>query len=219
MRVSKKIVAILALLAIVCVFAFASDAEVESPKKDTGWSINAGTAYLTSHIGASYNMGRWEFGANLYSGFPNIAILSYLNTGDSADGDKPSIGECVKLSLKLAYAGSIFAMYDLTKGDKLDIDVGLAVSGLYSDISSLLELDSNLNLAFISLDLVSRVRFNFNEHHGIYFTSELPVGGLFLASSDEDKAVAPFAVLTPEFLPAALTLMMYTTKIGYVYSF
>lgn len=132
MKNPKKVIAILAILAVVCISAFAVDAkQTPANAKDSGWSINAGTAYVVSHIGASYNLGRWEFGGNLYSGFPNILILSYLNTTEE---DRPDFLDALKLSFSLAYAGNVSALYDVTKGDKFDVDLGFALSGLYTEL-------------------------------------------------------------------------------------
>lgn len=126
MKNQRKVIAILAILAVVCISAFAVDAkQTPANTKDSGWSINAGTAYGVSHIGASYNLGRWEFGGNLYSGFPNILILSYLN---ATEEDRPDFLDALKLSFSLAYAGNVSALYDVTKGDKFDVDLGFALS-------------------------------------------------------------------------------------------
>lgn len=219
MKNPKKVIAILAILAVVCISAFAVDAkQTPANAKDSGWSINAGTAYGVSHIGASYNLGRWEFGGNLYSGFPNILILSYLNTTEE---DRPDFLDALKLSFSLAYAGNVSALYDVTKGDKFDVDLGFALSGLYTELFKELGLKGGI----ISLDLAARFKYNLNRQSGIYVATELPLAGIVLTnqkdseSSETTNEVVPFAVLTPEFFSASLFLLLYTTRIGYVYSF
>ena len=219
MKNQKKVIAILAILAVVCISAFAVDAkQTPANAKDSGWSINAGTAYGVSHIGASYNLGRWEFGGNLYSGFPNILILSYLNTTEE---DRPDFLDALKLSFSLAYAGNVSALYDVTKGDKFDVDLGFALSGLYTELFKELRLKGGI----ISLDLAARFKYNLNRQSGIYVATELPLAGIVLTnqkdseSGETTKEVVPFAVLTPEFFSASLALLLYTTRIGYVYSF
>lgn len=219
MKNQRKVIAILAILAVVCISAFAVDAkQTPANAKDSGWSINAGTAYGVSHIGASYNLGRWEFGGNLYSGFPNILILSYLNTTEE---DRPDFLDALKLSFSLAYAGNVSALYDVTKGDKFDVDLGFALSGLYSELFKELGLKGGI----ISLDLAARFKYNLNRQSGIYVATELPLAGIALTnqkdseSGETTKEVIPFAVLTPEFFSASLVLLLYTTRIGYVYSF
>lgn len=219
MKNPKKVIAILAILAVVCISAFAVDAkQTPANAKDSGWSINAGTAYGVSHIGASYNLGRWEFGGNLYSGFPNILILSYLNTTEE---DRPDFLDALKLSFSLAYAGNVSALYDVTKGDKFDVDLGFALSGLYTELFKELRLKGGI----ISLDLAARFKYNLNRQSGIYVATELPLAGIVLTnqkdseSGETTKEVVPFAVLTPEFFSASLALLLYTTRIGYVYSF
>ncbi len=219
MKNPKKVIAILAILAVVCISAFAVDAkQTPANAKDSGWSINAGTAYGVSHIGASYNLGRWEFGGNLYSGFPNILILSYLNTTEE---DRPDFLDALKLSFSLAYAGNVGALYDVTKSDKFDVDLGFALSGLYTELFK----ESGLKGGIISLDLAARFKYNLNRQSGIYVATELPLAGIVLTnqkdseSGETTKEVVPFAVLTPEFFSASLALLLYTTRIGYVYSF
>mgnify|MGYP000387582368 FL=1 len=219
MKNPKKVIAILAILAVVCISAFAVDAkQTPANAKDSGWSINAGTAYGVSHIGASYNLGRWEFGGNLYSGFPNILILSYLNTTEE---DRPDFLDALKLSFSLAYAGNVSALYDVTKGDKFDVDLGFALSGLYTELFKELGLKGGI----ISLDLAARFKYNLNRKSGIYVATELPLAGIVLTNQKDSESgettneVVPFAVLTPEFFSASLVLLLYTTRIGYVYSF
>lgn len=219
MKNQRKVIAILAILAVVCISAFAVDAkQTPANAKDSGWSINAGTAYGVSHIGASYNLGRWEFGGNLYSGFPNILILSYLNTTEE---DRPDFLDALKLSFSLAYAGNVSALYDVTKGDKFDVDLGFALSGLYTELFKELGLKGGI----ISLDLAARFKYNLNRQSGIYVATELPLAGIVLTNQKDSESgettneVVPFAVLTPEFFSASLVLLLYTTRIGYVYSF
>lgn len=219
MKNPKKVIAILAILAVVCISAFAVDAkQTPANAKDSGWSINAGTAYGVSHIGASYNLGRWEFGGNLYSGFPNILILSYLNTTEE---NRPDFLDALKLSFSLAYAGNVSALYDVTKGDKFDVDLGFALSGLYTELFKELGLKGGI----ISLDLAVRFKYNLNRQSGIYVATELPLAGIALTNQEDSesgettKEVIPFAVLTPEFFSASLVLTPHTTRIGYVYSF
>lgn len=219
MKNQRKVIAILAILAVVCISAFAVDAkQTPANAKDSGWSINAGTAYGVSHIGASYNLGRWEFGGNLYSGFPNILILSYLN---ATEENRPDFLDALKLSFSLAYAGNVSALYDVTKGDKFDVDLGFALSGLYSELFK----ESGLTGGIISLDLAARFKYNLNRQSGIYVATELPLAGIALTNQKDSesvettKEVVPFAVLTPEFFSASLVLLLYTTRIGYVYSF
>lgn len=218
MKNPKKVIAILAILAVFCISAFAVDAkQTPANAKDSGWSINAGTAYGVSHIGTSYNLGRWEFGGNLYSGFPNILILSYLNTTEE---DRPDFLDALKLSFSLAYAGNVSALYDVTKGDKFDVDLGFALSGLYTELFKELGLKGGI----ISLDLAARFKYNLNRKSGIYVATELPLAGIVLTNQKDSESgettneVVPFAVLTPEFFSASLVLLLYTTRIGYVYS-
>lgn len=226
MKTSKKIIAILAILTIVCAAAFAVETEqTQVDIKNSGWSINAGTAYMVSHIGGAYNLGRWEFGGNLYSGFPNLAILGYMNELENRDAENPednaSLWDYIKFSFQLAYAGNISALYDVTKSDKFDVDLGFALSGLYTDVLK----DLGIRGGIVSIDLAARLKWNLNKNSGIYVATELPLAGIVMANqtnkdtNETTTSVVPFAVMTPEYFSAALVLLIYTTRIGYVYSF
>ena len=217
MKTTKKTIAILAILAIVCCSAFAT--ETQPTAERSGWSVNAGTAMFDSHIGAAYSLGRWEFSANLYSGFPNLAIIGYVNRNqDSTE----TFLDYVKQSFTLAYAANIGAMYDVTKGDKFDLDLGFTISGIYT--GAFKELN-NFRGGVVALDLVSRIKFNFNDRNGIYIATELPLAGVLMATQKNSEtgettfSAAPFAVMTENYLQAALILAAYTTRIGYTYSF
>lgn len=215
MKTTKKTIAILAILAIVCCSAFAT--ETQTTAERSGWSVNAGTAYIVSHIGASYSLGRWEFGGNLYSGFPNIPIIAYAN------GASEPFFEIAKQALTVAYAGNINALYDVTRSDNVDVDLGLAVSGLYSNLEAIGL--SGAKLGIVALDLGARLRFNVGNHSGIYLATEVPLAGVLFANSknsttEESTTEATFfAPLTESYLQAVLTLVLYTTRIGYTYSF
>lgn len=218
MKTTKKTIAILAILAIVCCGgAFAT--ETQTTAERSGWSVNAGTAMFDSHIGAAYSLGRWEFSANLYSGFPNLAIIGYVNRNqDSTE----TFLDYVKQSFTLAYAANVGAMYDVTKGDKFDLDLGFTISGIYT--GAFKELN-NFRGGVVALDLVSRIKFNFNDRNGIYIATELPLAGVLMATQKNSEtgettfSAAPFAVMTENYLQAALILAAYTTRIGYTYSF
>jgi len=210
MKSSKKSIAIIAILAIVCFAAFAAQME-ETTEKNSGWSVNAGTSYMVSHLGGAYNLGRWEFGVNLYTGFPNLAIIGYAN-----DSENSSFADLVKESFKIAYAGSIGALYDITKGDKFDVDLGLAVSGLYSGYL--------FKLGVVSFDFAARIKYNPSKHSGIYIATEIPLAGVLLMQQDSESgetttSAVPIIALSQEFLPVIPVFMLYTTRIGYVYSF
>lgn len=218
MKTTKKTIAILAILAIVCCGgAFAT--ETQTTAERSGWSVNAGTAMFDSHIGAAYSLGRWEFSANLYSGFPNLAIIGYVNRNqDSTE----TFLDYVKQSFTLAYAANVGAMYDVTKGDKFDLDLGFTISGIYT--GAFKELN-NFRGGVVALDLVSRIKFNFNDRNGIYIATELPLAGVLMTTQKNSEtgettfSAAPFAVMTENYLQAALILAAYTTRIGYTYSF
>lgn len=230
---SKKILAVLAVL-FICVAVFAtSEVSSNEDAKGSPWSVYGGTSYLVSHIGASYDIGRLELSGTLYSGFPNIAIICY--SGEMKDynsktdeekktAEKPKFIDYIGPAFKLALLGNVSAMYDLTEGDKFDILVGASVSGAYSNLGEILESSEKLNIGVVALDAVAKVQFNFAKHSGIYIATELPLAGVLFApntdtESSQKTSVSFFTIGLDGYLGAALTLLAYTTRVGYVYSF
>ncbi len=220
---SKKILAVLAVL-FICVAVFAtSEVSSNEDAKGSPWSVYGGTSYLVSHIGASYDIGRLELSGTLYSGFPNIAIINYaeemkkynsMEEEAKKEASKPNFMEYLGQSFKMAYMGNVSAMYDLTKGDKFDILVGASVSGAYVD---------SLKLGAVALDAVAKVQFNFAKHSGIYIATELPLAGvLFKSNTDAEnakKTETHFFIVGKDVYTLALYLSLYTARVGYVYSF
>ncbi len=227
---SKKILAVLAVL-FICVAVFATSAVSSSEEeKGSNWSIYGGTSYLVSHIGASYDIGRLELSGTLYSGFPNIAIINYVGDmkdynskteEEKATTDKPKFIDYIGPAFKLALLGNVSAMYDLTSDDKFDVLVGTSISGAYSNLE---EISAKLHIGVVALDAVAKVQFNFAKHSGIYIATELPLAGvLFVPETNEEGVkktnVSFFTIGMDGYLVAALNLLAYTTRVGYVYSF
>jgi len=206
------------LLACIAVFATESMGKEEMGIKKNNWNVYGGTSYLVSHIGASYNINRWEFGGTLYSGFPNIGIIAFLSNEEE---EKPNLMSLLGMSFKLIYAGNISAMYDMAKSDKFDFLVGLSLSGFYPNLKEIFgDSIESFQLGIVSLDLATKIQFNFGKHSGIYISSELPIAGVILSNQTEG-AEDPifFTVSNSDYLVAALALIAYTTRIGYVYRF
>lgn len=226
----KKILAFLVLLLVsVAVFAFADSDAVEN--KEQKWGVYGGTSYLVSHVGASYNMGRLEFSGTLYSGFPNIAIIGYtegmktynnLTPEEKKTADKPKFSDYMLSAFQLAYMGNVSALFDLTGGEVFHFLIGASLSGAYSNLGALLSTSTKINIGVVALDAVMKIQFNFAKHSGIYIASELPLGGiLFTPNSDDSSktAAVPFTLGLDGYLTAAATLLVYTTRVGYVYRF
>ena len=212
----KRILMVFVVLFVcIAVFATESESNVKKTERKNNWNIYGGTSYLVSHIGASYNVNQWEFGGTLYSGFPNIGIIGYLS---SEGEEKPNLMELLGSSFKLIYAGNVSALYNLTKSDQLDFSVGLSLSGFYPNLKEI--LGESFQLGIVSLDIATKIQFNFENHSGIYISSELPIAGvIFSNQTEEDSKPIFFTVSNSDYLGAVITLVAYTTRIGYVYRF
>lgn len=226
----KKILAFLVLL-LVSVAVFASVESEAEENKAQSWGVYGGTSVLVSHIGASYNPGRWEFSGTFYTGFPNLAIIGYiaeikaynaLVADEKKTSAKPNFFGYTRTAFKLAYMGNVAALFDLTGGKVFHLLVGASVSGAYSNIGDLLSIPDKINLGVVALDAVVKIQFNFAKHSGIYIASEFPLGGVMFIPNSEDNTKTdafPFTFGVDGYLSAAATLLLFTTRVGYVFRF
>ena len=210
MSTKKKLVVALLVLFV----AFSAFAE----ESQSNLNVFGGTSVFVSHVGASYSLGDWEFGGMFCSAFPNVGFISYFN---ATEGENPNLLECLGESFKLGYAGTIYASYDLIKSEKLDFDLGFSIAGLYSEFLEDLGLDARFGI--VSADVTTKLQFNFGKHSGIYFASELPLAGALIINEttdgEETNEASFFTVAMDGYLTAALALVAYTARVGYVYRF
>ena len=199
---------------LILVVGFTAFAGVESKL-----NVYGGTSYLVSHVGASYNLGQWEFGGMLCSAFPNMGIIGYFNDKDAEEPSYPNIFGYLGASFKVGYAGTISATYDVIKSQNVDLDLGFSIAGLYS------EAIEGLKGGVVSADFALRLGFNFGKHSGIYVATEVPLAGaLFLNQKDSKTGETTnsaqfFTVSMDGYLSAVVMLMAYTSRIGYIYRF
>lgn len=229
---TKKILAILVVL-FICVSVFAEMTDVSSvPTEKSNWSVYGGTSYFFSHLGVSYDIGRLQLGGTFYSGFPNIAIITYSkdikeynNMEEEAkkEATKPKFTDYIATAFKLAYMGNFSVLFDVTRGNKVDFFVGGAISGAYSNLGKALKADNDAKIGVVALDAVAKIKFNFAKHSGIYIATELPLGGVLFSpdSENEGKTAVNFFTVggLDEYFTVLLMFLAYTTRVGYVYSF
>ncbi len=204
----------------VLVLCFTAFAGVESKL-----NVYGGTSYMISHVGASYNLGKWEFGGTLYSAFPNIGIIGYVNEMKNYDPagteEKPNLLKLLGQSFTLGYAANVSASYDVIPSDNVDLNLGLSLSGMYTEfLKDLL----GVKFGIISADVTMKLQFNFAKHNGIYIATELPLAGVLISQQTTEengktKGVQFFTVAMEGYPQAALSLVLYTTRVGYVYRF
>ncbi len=204
----------------VLVLCFTAFAGVESKL-----NVYGGTSYMISHVGASYNLGKWEFGGTLYSAFPNIGIIGYVdemkNYDPAGTEEKPNLLKLLGQSFTLGYAANVSASYDVIPSDNVDLNLGLSISGMYTEfLKDLL----GVKFGIISADVTMKVQFNFAKHNGIYIATELPLAGVLISQQTTEengttKGAQFFTVAMEGYPQAALSLVLYTTRVGYVYRF
>lgn len=210
---------LLTVLLLSAFFLYASnsvEAVTESPE-ESHWRAYVGTSYLVSHLGTSYAFNRMEVGATLYSGFPNLALISYLDDLDKyKNGEegavKPEFADYILPSFTLAFLGSVSLLCDVTpRNDIFDVFTGGSISFAYVPL---------FKGAVFSLDLVVRLQLNFGGHSGVYIATEAPLAGFLIVSSTEGNTVSPFvAIANADFLAASVALAAYTTRAGYIFRF
>ncbi len=212
----KKLLVTLLVL-VLCFTAFAG---VESKL-----NVYGGTSYMVSHVGASYNLGQWEFGGTLYSAFPNVGIIGYVNEMKNYDpsgtAEKPNLLKLLGESFTLGYAANVSASYDVIPSASVDLNLGLSLSGMYTEfLKDLL----GVKFGIVSADVTMKLQFNFSKHNGIYVATELPLAGVLISQQTTEESGTTvganfFTVAMEGYPQAALSLVIYTTRVGYVYRF
>ena len=184
-------------------------------------NVYGGTSYMVSHIGASYNLDQWEFGGTLYSAFPNMGIIGYLGDKDSEEPSYPNIGGYLGAAFTLGYAGTVSATYDLIESENVDLNLGFSIAGMYTEALE----DLGIKGGVVSADTALKLQFNFGKHSGLYIATEVPLAGvLFLNQKDSSTGEVTnsanfFTVSMDGYLSAVMMLMLYTSRIGYIYRF
>lgn len=209
MKKTLMVLLVLALLLPLSLYAF--------EKSGSQWNLHTGSSIYVSQIGVSRDVGDWEFGLNLDSGFPNLVIYSMLQEPGEGISRGEQFWQALKGSLTLAYAGDIYAKFDVVRSSAIDLDLSAGIAGLYVNLASL----GTIAGGFAELGL--RLGWNFNEHNGIYLETNVPLYALIVT---KDKSTGD-RTLNHVFLFAGDdgigTLLMITglfcTRIGYRYSF
>lgn len=186
-------------------------------KPGSQWNLHIGSSIYVSQMGVSRDVGEWEFGLNLDSGFPNLVIYSMLQEPGDGISRGEQFWQALKGSLTLAYAGDIYAKFDVVRSSAIDLDLSAGIAGLYVNLEPL----GTIAGGFAELGL--RLGWNFNEHNGIYLETNVP---LYALIATKDKSTGE-TTLNHVFLfkgdDGIGTLLMITglfcTRIGYRYSF
>lgn len=213
----KKFVCIILLILIV----FSSTLFASEEKEKIGLNLSAGFGVYVSHVGLTYDVGRWEFGGNLDTGFPNLFIVGMVSGfSDNKDASEPkSAWDIISSSFSSsfsAFGGDITAKYDLIKNWRNDLDLGLGFAGIAVPIAK-------TYVGFI--ELCARYTFKFNQNWGMYIDANLPVFffgkvGLFSGDGDDIPFIygSPFASL--DGFGVGFTIMGLTgTRLGFSWFF
>lgn len=185
-------------------------------KSGTQWNLHIGSGIYVSQIGFSHDWGEWEFGINIDSGFPNLVIYAMLEEPKEGVTRGEQFLSAVKGSLSLAYAGDIYAKFDVIKSSALDLDLSAGIAALYVNLDS-------LRIAGGFAELGVRLGWNFTSHSGIYLETNVPLFALILANdrTSGEKTLSPIFLFAGEDGRAALLSItaLFCTRIGYRYSF
>ena len=186
-------------------------------KTGSQWNLHTGSSIYVSQLGVSRDVGQWEFGLNLDSGFPNLVVYSMLQEPGEGVSRGEQFWEALKGSLTLAYAGDIYAKFDILRSSALDLDLSAGIAGLYVNLDAL----GTITGGFAELGL--RLGWNFNAHSGIYLETNVPLYALIVTKdkSTGDKTLNHVFLFAGD--DGVGTLLMITglfcTRIGYRHSF
>ncbi len=186
-------------------------------KSGEQWNLHLGSAIYVSQLGVSRDVGQWEFGLNIDSGFPNLVIFSMAEEPDEGMTKAQQFWQAVKGSLTLAYGGDIYAKFDVIPSDTIDLDLSVGVAGIYAHLAGLAKIAAG----FAEVGL--RFTWNISEHSGIYFESNAPLYTLLVtkdSSTGETEVNGTFVFSGDDGLATLFTITgLFCTRVGYRISF
>lgn len=166
-------------------------------------SFSIGTGPFVSNLGIGRDLGQFEVGGNIYTGFPNLFIWTTIDNPEN-------VWENLKGSLTLAAGGDIYGRYDLFRSLRHDLDIGPGIAFAYLNV-----LDNNVVSAF--LELSSRYTFNFSNGGGIFLEANLPIATYMVNLSAEGGPSGSFSLLFGEGVLSLTAL--FCTRVGYIQRF
>ena len=206
----KSIIALLVLALLLPLSLSATE------KSGEQWNLHLGSAIYVSQIGVSRDVGQWEFGLNVDSGFPNVVIFRMMDEPDEGQTKSQQFWEAVKGSLTLAYGGDIYAKFDVIPSDTIDLDFSLGIAGIYANLTGLAKIAAGFAEAGM------RFTWNINEHNGLYFETNVPLYTLLVTkdTSGEVNTHGTFLFSGDDGLATLFTITgLFCTRIGYRVSF
>lgn len=209
------------LITLLILFIFSLPLFAGEEKEKIGLNLSAGVGVYVSHVGLTYDVGRWEFGGNIDTGFPNLFIISMVDDfeGNKDSSEPKSAWDIISQSFLTsfsAFGGDLTAKYDVIKNWRNDLDLGLGFAGIAVPM---------LKTYVGFIELCARYTFKFNQNWGMYIDANLPVfffGKIGLFSGDDDDIPlvygSPFA--SPDGLGVGFTIMGLTgTRLGFSWFF
>ena len=207
----KKTITLLLVLALLLPLSLSA-----AEKSGEQWNLHLGSAIYVSQLGVSRDVGQWEFGLNVDSGFPNLVFFSMSEEPDEGQTKAQQFWQAVKSSLTLAYGGDIYAKFDVIPSDIVDLDFSLGIAGIYANLPGLVTLGAGFAEAGM------RFTWNFNEHNGFYVESNVPLYTVVVTkdSSDEVNVHGTFLFSGSDGLSTLFTITgLFCTRVGYRISF
>ena len=165
--------------------------------------VSYGSGIFLSRIGVERDLGQWEIGGGIDSGFPNLFIGALVSDTD----DNPL--DLLVDSLTILYGGTIFATFDCLPSPRHDLDLGFSIQPSYTNLFG--------NGLFVVL-LNAKLRYAYNFSNGIRIFAEMniPTANYSKNFANDDKGSFGFSLLQEGTLTSAI---IFGSKLGLSFSF
>lgn len=204
----KKFIALLLVLALSLSLVFANE---DYNEDKNGFNFSVATGAYTTGFNFSGDVGRWEFGGTLASGFPNICIITSVQNIINKDFTWDTFKDSLASSFIVVGAEGK-ASFDVIKNPKHDLDLGVSVGGLFCPLMAIFNIAPVMGYAGVNL----KYTLNLHGNGGLMIETGLPL--CFILPSSEKK-VEFASVFQKDGASLLLTCPMLFTRIGYTFKF
>lgn len=194
MKKKYIIIAICLMLTLVPLFANEGESDIH---------LSYGTGIFTSRLGVDIDKGRWEFGMGVDSGFPNLFLSALVSDSDE------EILDLLWDSITLFYGATIHSTFDVIPSPNHDLDLGLSLEGVYTNIF-------NNKLLVFMLSAKLRYAYNFNNGFRLFVETFVPTVNYSKNFTGSDKGSFGISILEEDVLYPSL---LFGTKLGCSFTF
>lgn len=191
----KKVV-ILAFCVLICISSIIAD-ETPVEKKN---HISLSTGVFMSEIAYSRDMGRFEVGGGINSGFPNLFIIATIS-------DPENVLFNLKESFTTAAKAEVYGSFDIIPSERHDLDIGIGIEALYLNI-----FENDIMGIFLNGKL--RYSYNFKNNGRLFLGISVPT---LTYTFNLDGGEGGFGIFQGEGALAMAGLV--GTQIGYAFAF